>query len=65
MSRARKVKKAGRYFEYEMTDRFGEVVVWYGGPWEAHARRSRMRDKRRLGMGHFRPAVPAPVKRRR
>jgi len=49
VSRARKVKKAGRYFEYELE--YWEVHIIYGGPEERHARRSRMRDKQWHGGG--------------
>lgn len=62
MSRARKVKKEGRYFEYELV--YPDVHIIYGGPWEAHARRMRMSDIRRHG-GGWGWLVHAPVKHRR
>ncbi len=47
MSRARKIKKAGKYREYEITDCLGEVVIWGGGFYsERGARLNRMFDKR-------------------
>lgn len=62
MSRARKAKKAARYFEYELV--YPDVHIIYGGPWEAHARRSRMRDKQ-YHCGGWGRLAPAPVKHRR
>ncbi len=65
MSRARKVKKAARYFEYEITDRYGEVVVWCGGlPTERLNRLDRMDAKRHIGMA-WGWLAPAPIKHRR
>ncbi len=65
MSRARKVKKAGRYFEYELRDEHGETVVWCGGlPTERLNRLDRMDTKRHMGMG-WGWLKPVPVKRRR
>ncbi len=62
MSRARKAKKGGRYFEYELE--FFDVHVIYGGPDEGHARRSKARDKRLHG-GGWGWLRHAPVKHRR
>lgn len=59
MSRARKIKKVDRYFEYELE--FFDVHVFYGGPDERHARRSRTRDKTLHG-GGWGWLRPAPVK---
>lgn len=45
MSRARKIKKADKYHEYEVTDRHGELVIWFGGYVTPRAaRRNRMWD---------------------
>ncbi len=46
MSRARKVKKANKYREYEVTDRHGDTVIWFGGYVSARgARLDRKFDK--------------------
>jgi tartrate dehydratase beta subunit/fumarate hydratase class I family protein len=46
VSRARKLKKASKYHEYEVTDRYGDVVIWGGGFYSARdARKNRMFDK--------------------
>lgn len=46
MSRARKVKKAGRDHEYEVTDRHGGLAVMaWGFESERDARRNRRLDK--------------------
>lgn len=62
MSRARKIKKANRYFEYELE--FVNYSVWYHGPDKSHSRRSRMRDIS-IGGGGWPFMHPAPVKHRR
>lgn len=62
MSRARKIKKWNRFFEYQLE--FINTSIWYHGPDEAHSRRSRMRDIQREGGGW--PIMHhAPVKHRR
>lgn len=63
MSKARKIKKDNRYFEWELHHSDG-WVTWYGSPDEADARRERMRSKRQHGMRSWRMG-PVPVKRRR
>lgn len=64
MSRARKVKKAGRYFEWCMEDKHGEFVMWHGCPSERESRLDRMDSKRHMGMG-WGWLKPVPVKHRR
>lgn len=59
MSRARKTRKANRCFEYEITDRLGELVVSaFGFDTERRARIGRMWDKQYERVGDW--IGPAP-----